>query len=225
MAEVRRLAEQHFGPIPARPIPARVRLEEPPHHAAARLEMKSARAAQPSWRRLYLAPSYRTGATRHAYALQVLAEILGGGTGSRLYRALVLKDGIALAASADYSPIALGLATFSIYAAPAAGVAIADLENAIEAQLGRIIEHGVEADEIRRAQQRMQAAAIYARDSLAGPANIVGSALAIGQSLDDVSAWPDRIGAVTSAEITAAARAVLIKRNSVTGILRPERTS
>ena len=56
---VRRLADKYFGPIPARPVPERVRLDEPPHHAPARLEMKHARVAQPSWRRLYLAPSYR----------------------------------------------------------------------------------------------------------------------------------------------------------------------
>jgi zinc protease len=71
----------------------------------------------------------------------------------------------------------------------------------------------------------MQAAAIYAQDSLAGPANIVGTALAIGQSLDDVALWPQRNGAVTPAEIAAAARAVLIDRNSATGILLPEHTS
>jgi zinc protease len=71
----------------------------------------------------------------------------------------------------------------------------------------------------------MQAAAIYAHDSLGGPANIVGAALAIGQSLDDVTAWPERIGAVTPAEIDAAARAILTLRNSATGILLPEHTS
>src|SRR2546430_5902832 len=93
-------------------------------------------------------------------------------------------------------------------ATPKAGVAVADLEAAIDAQLHRLIEHGVEADEVTRAARRMQAAAIYAHDSLAGPANIIGAALAIGQSLDDVTAWPDKIGAVTPAEVEAAARAV-----------------
>lgn len=224
-AEVRRLAEQNFGSIPARPVPPRLRLDEPPHHAVARLEMKSPRAAQPSWRRLYLAPSYRAGDTQHAYALQVLADILGGGAGSRLYQGLVLKDGIALSANADYAPNALGLTTFAVYGTPKPGVAVADLEAAIEAELRRMAENGVEADEVKRAQQRLQAAAIYAQDSLSGPANIVGAALAVGQSLEDVAAWPDRIGAVTPAEIQAAARAVLIERNSVTGILLPERTS
>ena len=224
-AEVRRLAETNFGPLAARPVPPRVRLDEPEHRAAIRLEMKSARVAQPSWRRLYLAPSYRAGATQHAYALQVLAEILGGGASSRLYQVLVLNDAIALSASADYAATAIGLTEFGISATPKAGVAVADLEAAIDAQLHRLIDEGVDADEVRRAEERMQAAAIYAHDSLAGPANIVGAALAIGQSLDDVAAWPERIGAVTSAEIAAAARTVLIERNSATGILLPERTS
>jgi zinc protease len=224
-AEVRQLAERHFGPLAARPLPVRLRLDEPPHRAAIRLEMKSARVAQPSWRRSYLAPSYRAGATEHVYPLQVLAEILGGGEGSRLHQVLVLDKGVALSADADYAATSLGIASFAIAAAPKPGVAVADLEAAIDAELRRLLEQGVTADEVRRAAQRMQAAAIYSQDSLNGPANIIGAALATGRSLDDVAAWPERIGAVTPAEVEAAARAVLVERNSATGILLPEHTS
>ncbi len=224
-AEVRELAERNFGSLAARPLPARLRLDEPPHRAAVRLEMKSARAAQPSWRRSYLAPSYRAGATEQVYPLQVLAEILGGGEGSRLNRALVLDKGVALSADADYSATSLGIASFAIAAAPKPGVAVADLEAAINAELHRLLEQGVTADEVGRAARRMQAAAVYSQDSLNGPANIIGAALATGRSLDDVAAWPERIGAVTPAEIEAAARAVLVERNSATGILLPEHTS
>jgi zinc protease len=224
-AEVRDLAERHFGPLAARPLPSRLRLDEPPHQAAVRLEMKSARVAQPSWRRVYLAPSYNAGATEHAYPLQVLAEILGGGESSRLYRALVLDKGVALSVDADYGPTALGLGSFSLHASPKPGVAVGDLEMAIDAELRRLLEQGVDADEVARAEQRMQDAAIYAEDSLSGPANIIGAALATGRSLDDVAAWPQRIGAVTPAQIVAAARAVLVERNSATGILLPEHTS
>ena len=223
--EVRALAERHFGPLAARPVPPRQRLDEPPHHASIRLEMKSARVAQPSWRRLYLAPSYHTGATQHAYALQVLAEILSGSAGSRLNQALVLDKGLALTVGAGYAPSAIGLADFGVYATPKPGVAVADLEAAVDAELHRVLEHGVEPDEVARAVKRMQAAAVYSQDSLSGPANIIGTALAIGRSLDDVAAWPDKIGAVTAAEVQAAARAVLVERNSATGILLPERTS
>jgi zinc protease len=224
-AEVRSLADRHFGPLAARPVPARVRLDEPPHHAAVRVEMKSPRVAQPSWRRLYLAPSYKAGATQHAYALQVLAEILTGSAGSRLHQALVLDKGLALTVGAGYSPSALGLADFAVYATPKPGVAVADLEAALDAELHRLVEHGVEPDEVAQAAKRMQAEAIYSQDSLSGPANIIGTALVLGRSLDDVAAWPDRIGEVTPADVLAAARAVLIERNSATGILLPEHTS
>jgi zinc protease len=224
-AEVRVLAERHFGPLAARSVPPRLRLEEPPHYAAIRLEMKSPRAAQPSWRRFYVAPSYRAGATQHVYALQILAEILAGSAGSRLHKALVLDQKLALSVGAGYSPSALGLAEFGVYATPKPGVPIADIEAAVEAELRRLLEHGVEAEEIAQAARRMQASAIYSQDSLSGPANIVGTALAIGRSLDEVAAWPDKLGAVTPAEVAAAARAVLVERNSATGILLPERTS
>src|SRR5207253_911143 len=186
-AEVRDLAERHFGPLPARPLPSRLRLDEPPHQAAVRLEMKSARVAQPSWRRAYLAPSYNAGATEHAYPLQVLAEILGGGAASRLYQSLVLDKGVALSVDADYGATSLGLGSFAIHASPKPGTSVADLEAAIDAELHRLLEQGVDADE--------------------------------------VAAWPERIGAVTPAEVAAAARAVLVERNSATGTLLPEHTS
>jgi zinc protease len=224
-AEVKTLAERHFGPIAARSVPPRLRLEEPPHYAPIRLEMKSPRAAQPSWRRFYLAPSYRAGATQHVYALQILAEILAGSADSLLHKTLVLDKKLALSVGTGYSPSALGLAEFGVYATPKPGVAIADIEAAVDAELHRVLEHGVEAAEVAQAARRMQASAIYSQDSLSGPANIVGTALAIGRSLDEVAAWPDRIGAVTPAEVAAAARAVLVERNSATGILLPERTS
>jgi zinc protease len=224
-AQVRSLAEQYFGPIPARPVPPRLRVEEPPHHAAIRLEMKSARVAQPRWSRSYLAPSYRAGDTAHTYPLQVLAEVLGGGASSRLYRTLVLDRGLALSAGAYYSPSAIGPTNFGLYATPKPGVSITDLEAAIDAELRRVVRDGVDQAEAERAKQRMKAASVYASDSLSGPANIIGAALAIGQQLDEVEAWPDRIGAVTPTEVDSAARAVLVDRNSATGVLLPEPTS
>jgi zinc protease len=224
-ATVRSLAERYFAPIPARPLPARVRVAEPERHAAARLEMKSTRAAQPHWSCSYLAPSYRAGETQNAYALQVLAEILGGGASSRLYQSLVLDRGLALSAGADYSPSAIGLSTFAVYATPKRGVSVAVLEAAIAGELQRLLGEGIAPNEVTRSQDRMQAASVYARDSLSGPANIIGAALAIGQSLDDIEAWPKRIGEVSAADVDKAARDILVERNSVTSVLLPEPTS
>ena len=222
---VKELAERWFGPIPAGALPGRERAAEPPHHAAVRVMMKSARVAMPSWERLYLAPSYRMGDTSEAYPLQVLAEILGGGVKSRLYKTLVLDKKLALSTGADYEPGARDLTTFELYATPKEGVAVADLEAAIDGVLRDLVSAGVAPAEVKAAQGRMLAASIYEQDSLTGPAETIGAGLAIGRTLADVEAWPDRIAKVTAAEVEAAARAVLKSRNSATGVLLPARTS
>src|SRR6202040_912613 len=126
------------APLAALPRPPPQRLDEPPHHAAIRLEMKSGRVAQPSWRRLYLAPSYRSGATQQAYALQILAGILAGSASPRRNQALVLDKKLALTVGAGYAPAALGPADFGVFATPKPGVAIADLEAAVDAELHRL---------------------------------------------------------------------------------------
>ncbi len=223
--EVRPLAARYFAPIPSRPVAARVRVGEPRRHAATRLTMTSARAAQPRWSRSYLAASYGTGEPGEAYALQVLAEILGGGAGSRLHKTLVLDRGLALSAGSSYSAGAIDLSAFRISATPKPGVTVADLEAAVEGELERLTREGVDPDEVRRAAERMQAASIYAQDSLIGPAEIIGAGLAIGHSLDAIEDWPTRIGAVTPASVDAVARAVFFPSNAATGVLLPERGS
>ena len=59
------------------------------------MTLADARVTQPSLRRSYLVPSYTTADQGVAEALDVLAEILGGGATSRLYRQLVVDKGIA----------------------------------------------------------------------------------------------------------------------------------
>lgn len=224
-AQLKPLAEKYYGKIPERPVPKRVRVTEPQKVAAMRVELKSPRVAQPSWSRQWIAPSYVDGETRYAYALQVLADILGGGATSRLYRDLVLDQQIALSAGAFYNPGALNMGTFGVYASPKPGVDVKQLEAAMEAELKKLLQEGVGDDEAKRSITRMQVEAVYARDSLSGPANIFGAALATGRTVEDVENWPAKIGEVTTEQINEAARAVLKPVGSVTGVLLPEPTS
>jgi zinc protease len=225
VARAHELAEQYYGTIPSRPVPPHIVLVEPPKVAATRLTMKSSRVAETSWSRAYLAPSYSDGDYRYAYALQVLAEVLGGGSNSRLYKSLVVDQGLCLAAGAFYDPATRGLAGFGFYATPKRDVPLADFEAKLEAIVKTALADGVTADEVERAKTRMVTQAIYAQDSLSGPARIVGAALADGRSLDDVQNWPDRIGAVTLEDVNEAARLVIHEDQSVTGVLQPQPTS
>jgi zinc protease len=221
-AQLRPLAEQYYGPIPARAVPPRNRLVEPPHVATARLEFRSPRVAQASWTRSFLAPSYTGGETRHAYALEVLAQIVGSGATSRLNRALVVEQKVAQSAGAYYDPGSLDLTTFGFYAVPRGEHSVAEVESAVESEIKTLIVKGVTGEEVERAKTRMIAEAVYARDSLSGPANIFGAALATGRTIADVEAWPARIAAVTVDQVDDAARYVIRDNAAVTGVLLPD---
>lgn len=223
--KVKALAEKYYGRIPAHPVPERHRVDEPAKVAKAQLTMTSARVAQINWSRSYLAPSYTRGETKDAYALQVLAEIMGGGATSRLYKALVVDRPIALDAGAAYDPGTLDLSSFNFYGSPRKDVTLEAFEAAVQQEVAELLKTGVTQDEVDRAKKRMQLAAIYSRDSLTAPAQIVGAALAVGRSLDDAESWADRIGAVTVDEVNEAARLVIRDDVAVTGVMLPKPNS
>ncbi|MFP6741362.1 MAG: pitrilysin family protein, partial [Alphaproteobacteria bacterium] len=221
MAELRPLAERIYGALPAVGIEPRQRPQEPPHLAARRVEFKDARVRQPEWGRTYLAPSYVSGASEHAYALQVLAELFGGSSTSQLYRSLVIEQKIAAAAGTWYGATGLGPSLFGFYASPSQGADLAAVEAAMDAEIGGLLSDGVTTEDVERVKTRMVREAIYARESLSTAARIFGAALSTGYTVDDVEAWPERIAAVTAKQVNAAARAVLVPETSVTGLLLP----
>ena len=65
------------------------------------------------------------------------------------------------------------------------------------------------------------AGAIYSQDSLASGPRIYGTMLSTGGTVADVDAWPQRIAAVTPAEVQAAAEYVWRNDGAVTAMLTP----
>jgi len=221
---VRDLAEQTYGAVPARPVPDREALRggEPEQLAARRIEGSDPRVDQPSWSRRWIAPGRRWGESGHISALEVVAEILGGGPTSRLYRALVVDQAVAVYAGAGYSPTGLGPQAFAVYASPRGDVSIAELEAAVMAEVDRVLRDGVTDAEVAAAVARLQRGAVFARDDSLAPARIIGTELAAGGTIADIEEWPERIAAVTPEAVAEALRSVVIDRRSVTSILRPD---
>ena len=220
--EVRAAAQETYGRIARRADPGpRLRPREPEPRAARRVALADPRVRQPAVQRSYLAPSYETAKGERAYALDLLAQILGGGTTSRLYKALVVEKGLAANAGSWYQGDALDDGRFAVYASPRGAATLAELEIAIDREIARIGAEGPNPAELERAKTRLVADTIYAQDSQATLARIYGASLATGGSVKDVRDWPDRIRAVTADAIRDAARETLAKRRSVTGELLP----
>jgi zinc protease len=221
--EVRTLAEKTYGMVKRRAETGpRERPQEPPQLTARRVIMKDARVRQPSMTRLYLAPSYTTAkGTDEAHALDLLAVILGGGSTSRLYKALVIDQAIAAGAGGYYWGAALDPSRFALYALPRPGVTLAAVEAAIDSEIKRLLDGGVAPDELERAKPRLIAETIYERDSQSALARLYGTALTTGGTVEDIAAWPQTIRAVTADDVKRVARSVLDIKRSVTGLLQP----
>jgi zinc protease len=220
--EVRPLAERYYGRLrPTRDLPPRVWTADPPAVGPMRVSHADEKVRQPALTRLYPAISYTTDQGRQAHALDVAAEILGGSETSRLYRALVEEQHIAVAAGAGADTAGIGGGAFTLYASPSPDVSLERLEAAMDAVVARFLEDGPTEAELERAKSNLAAAAIYARDSQETLAFWYGSSLAEGETLDDILSWADEIRAVTREEAMAVARATLAQNSSVTGYLLP----
>ncbi len=216
---VKALAEKTYGKVARADTPPRNRPQEPEPEAHRRVSLSDPRVAQPSVQRSYLVPSYRTGKDREAEALDLAAQILGGGQTGRLYRALVVDKGIAAGAGAWYQGTSYDATRFGVSASPRPGVTLEQLEAAMDAVVTKFAEEGPDEVELARAKTRMTADAIYARDNQATLARIYGAAWATGVSVDDVNKWPDRVKAVTADEIKEATKRYLTLNRAITGYL------
>jgi zinc protease len=221
--EVRRLAEDSYGRIPANPaVKARVRPSDPPHRAARRVELKDPRAGKPIVQRYYVAPSYITAKPGDAEAIDLLFKILGSGSTSRLYQRLVAEQKIASSAGGYYSSSGLDSGRLSVYGVPVEGRSLDDVEKSIDAVLAEIREKGVTAAELDRAKTTYLAEYVYESDSQSTLARRYGWSLVVGHTVEDVEAWPERLKKVTVEDVLRVAKAYIDIRRSVTGRLIPE---
>ncbi len=221
-AEVRSLAEDTYGRIAARgAAPVRERPIEPDPRASRRVQLNDPRVQQPSLRSGWLTPTYTSGTAEEVFALELVAEILGGGTTSRLYRRLCAEDELAAGASAYFMGSMVDRAAFQLSVSPRPGVAMATLESGLDAALAAFLADGPSELELARARTRLVAETVFARDNQASLARIFGSALAVGETVADVLAWPQRIEAVPREAVVEAARRYLRPDRSVTGLLLP----
>jgi zinc protease len=224
--DVHAMAERTFGVVAPQPAipPKRLRPQEPPPAGPRTVTLADPRVEQPGVRRYYLVPSATTAAAGESPALDVLAQLMGNGSNSYLYRALVVDRPLAVSAGASYQGTSLDDTQFTIAASPKAGVEFADVEKAIDAVIVEVAQNAVPAADLERVKTQLIAEAVYAQDSQATLARWYGAAITIGLNVDDIRSWPDRIRAVTAEQVRDAARKWLDKKRSVTGYLIKDTT-
>jgi zinc protease len=187
-----------------------------PPAADVRVTFRDERVRQPSLSRKYVAPSYSTGDKAEVDALQVFAEIAGGGATSKLYQALVVKRQIAASAGAGYDAAAASYGSLTFFISPNPGVSIDDAEKAMDEEIDAVLDGAITDDDVAKAKTRMMTALVFLIDSPLGAAQRVGAWVASGLPLSDLENWDVRLEAVT-ADAVRAAGATLLRSGGPSG--------
>ncbi len=142
----RKLVEKYFGTIPSGPSIPKVEVKTPPIAS----ERRAVVTDQVELPRVYMAwltpPIYKPGDAEN----DLLADILGGGKTSRLYKKLVYEKQIAQEISAENDSQSLS-SFFEIEATARPGVKPEELEKAIDDELERLRREGPSEAELERA--------------------------------------------------------------------------
>jgi len=216
------LAEKHYGPLAARPLPARKAQVEPRQEGIRRITVKGP-AELPVLIMGYKAPVLRDiEKDSDPYALQMLAAILDGHDAARFNKKLVREDKVALAAGIDYDSTARGPGMLYLHGSPSAGKTVADLEAALRAEIDRVRKDGVSAAELKRAKAQLLASEVYKLDSVFGQAMEIGQIEAVGLPYRQLDRMLDKLQQVSAADIQAVARKYFDDDALTVGVLDPQ---
>jgi zinc protease len=203
-AAARRLVERYFGSIPAGPALPAAAVDTPPI-AAERRRTVTDRVPVP---RLYLgwitAPVFAPGDAE----ADLLAQVLGGGRSSRLYKRLVRELELAQEVTARVQNLQFG-SVFTIEVTAQKGVLPAALLAAVDAELDRLRRDGVTATELERARTTVRTDSIARLERLGGIAEDLNRYAQLAHDPGYLAADLARYEAVSAADLAALARGTL----------------
>jgi len=220
--EVFRLAQKYYGVLKPHALPERKPQNEPEQVGIRRISVK-APAKLPYLAMAWKMPKLRdVQKDRDPYALEVLAAVLDGHDASRLAKNLVRGSRIAQSAGAGYDGTLRGEASFVLDGQPAEGKTVAELEAALRAELKRVQDEGVSAEELARVKTQSIASQVYKRDSLMAQAMEIGGTEAAGQSWRDIDTLLEKLKSVTADEVQAVARKYFKDDTLTVAVLDPQ---
>jgi len=155
--------------------------------------------------------------------LDVLATLLGMGRSSRLYQRV--REKLEFVHSADawtYNPGNPGLFGASILAA---GERFADARNAVLAEVERLKDGEVTAEELAKAVKQFTAATLATRKTMQGQANDLGGSWLVASDLNFSERYLAAVKRITRADLQRVARQYLTSENRTLYALLPTGTA
>jgi zinc protease len=157
-----------------------------------------------------------------AYALEVLAGVLDGGSSARLSSGLIRGKQIAVSAGADYGLTSRLPNLFELEATPAEGKTVADMEAALKDEIIKLQQNLIDSAELQRIKAQVLARAVYERDSGFYQAMQLGMLETVGLGWQKVDEYVAKVNRVTADQVRDVARKYLIEDHLSIAYLEPQ---
>ena len=215
------MAQKYFGGYRASKLPTEKKQDEVEQLGTRRITVK-APAKLPFIQIGFKVPSLRTAENeRDAYALEVLAGILDGGSSARMATHIVRGQQIAASAAAGYELYAHRSPLFEIEATPVEGKSIQELEKAILTELKSLRDSPVSEGELQRVKAQVLASHTYQRDSVFYQAMQLGTVEAAGIGWQKLTEYVDKVSSITAEDVQKIAGKYLNEDHMTIGYLEP----
>ena len=205
-----------FEKIPRGAPPPVVDVVEPEQRGERRVTLKK-EAELASLLMFYQAPNLKS---TDNFALDLLAVVLAGGRSSRLHHELVYQKRLVRGVDADYSSVSVDPMGFSISAQLLPGVQPAAVEHEIDGMLVKVKAELISERELQKAKNQIEAAFVFAQDSIFGQAMKIGY-YEIAGGWRQMDSYLDGIRKVTREDIRRVARQYLNADRRTLGTLIP----
>jgi zinc protease len=203
-AEILPKIKDAFGKIPRGAEPPRVNTDEPEQRGQRSVILKK-EAELPFVLSFYHAPNLKSP---DSFALDLLAVFLAGGRSSRLYHELVYQKRLVRGVDVDYSGVSIDPMGMSIYAQLLPGIEPPAVEREIDRLLEETKSELIGERELQKAKNQVEAAFVFAQDSVFGQAMKIGYYEAAG-GWRQMNEYLDGIRKVTPEDIQRVARQYL----------------
>lgn len=157
-----------------------------------------------------------------AYALEVLAGVLDGGSSARLSSRLVRGKQLAVSAGAGYNLTSRLPTLFELEATPADGKTVWELESALKNEIFELQTDLISTDELQRIKAQVLASAVYERDSNFYQAMQLGTLETVGLGWKKVDEYVDKVNKVTAQQVRDVARKYLLDDHLSVAYLEPQ---
>jgi zinc protease len=215
------LAEKYFAPLKPSEIKA-VKPQDEVEQLGVRKMTVKLPAKLPYLIMGYKVPTLKTAEHEwEAYALEVLAGVLDGGSSARLSSGLVRGKQLAVSAGASYSLASRLSGLFTLDATPAAGKTVWDLEAALKNEITNLQIKLVDTVELQRIKAQVLAAAVYERDSNFYQAMQLGMLETVGLGWQKADDYVTKVNKVTAEQVRDVARKYLLEDKLSVAYLEP----